>query len=122
VTFGRGRALVAALMAALLSGAGVAGCVRGVDGPSAPVSPVDGIVTQVEASGLTVVQAFTIRLADGASLRFVVGPLENPTRFPPGHLKEHQASASPIRVYFTASGSTLTAYRLEDAPASSSSP
>jgi hypothetical protein len=85
-------------------------------------SPVDGIVTQVQATGLTEVQGFTLRIAGGKTIQLTLGPLENATQFSPGHLKEHQASGSPVRVFFTASGSTYTVYRLEDAPISSSSP
>jgi hypothetical protein len=88
-----------------------------------PGSPVDGIIVKVEATGLTQVNAFDLRTPlYPVGLHFVVGPLENGTQFPPGHLKEHEASGSPVRVYYTRSGSTLIAYRLEDAPASSSSP
>ncbi len=109
-------------LALLLAGAlGVSGCLGG-DGPAPPTSPVDGVVTAVAATSLTDIQAFDLRVPGGVTLTFKLGPLENATQFSPGHLKEHQATGSPVRVYFTTSGSTYTAYRLEDAPGSSSSP
>ena len=45
----------------------------------------------------------------------VVGTLENGVEFPPGHLAEHLASSSPLRVFFRPEGDRLVVYRLEDA-------
>ncbi len=83
--------------------------------PSAPASPVEGVVTKIDATGLDKVNGFTIRTADGASLTFRIGTLENGAEFPPGHLKEHQATSSPVRVFFRPDGSDLVVYRIEDA-------
>jgi hypothetical protein len=89
--------------------------------PSGPASPVDGVVISVDAQGLTAVTGFELRPnAGGPTLHFSLGTLENATQFPPGHLKEHQASGSPIRVYYVGQGSALIVYRLEDAPVPSS--
>jgi hypothetical protein len=85
-------------------------------------SPVDGVVTRVDASGLTDVTGFTIRTADNVPVAFKLGPLENATQFSPGHLKEHEATGMPVRVYFRSSNGGLVVYRLEDAPLPSSSP
>jgi hypothetical protein len=85
--------------------------------PSGPVSPVDGIVTSIEAAGLTKVTGFTLRTRAGQTLTFSIGQLENGAQFPPGHLAEHQATAAPVRVWFTTENGRLVAYRLEDAPA-----
>jgi hypothetical protein len=90
-----------------------------------PASPVDGIVTDVQATGLTDIQSFTLRPnVDGApAIVFMLGPLENPTEFPPGHLKAHQLTGAPVRVYYaTDSTGRFFAYRLEDAPVPSASP
>jgi hypothetical protein len=90
-----------------------------------PPSPVDGIVTDVQAAGLTDVKSFTLRPnVDGAAgMVFMLGPLENPTEFPPGHLKAHQLTGAPVRVYYTRdSMGRFFAYRLEDAPVPSVSP
>jgi len=88
-----------------------------------PGSPVDGVVISVNSASLTDVRGFDLRTADGFNLTFQLGALENATQFSPGHLKEHQATGSPVRVFFTRSASgQMIVYRLEDAPVSSSSP
>jgi hypothetical protein len=88
-----------------------------------PSSPVDGVVISVNSTGLTEIHDFTLRTTDGFNLTFQIGQLENPTQFSPGHLKEHQATGSPIRVFFNRDSTRqMIVYRLEDAPASSSSP
>jgi len=88
-----------------------------------PFSPIDGVVISVNSTSLTDVHDFTLRAGDGSNLTFVLGALENATQFSPGHLKAHQASGTPVRVFFTRSSTgQLIVYRLEDAPASSSSP
>ena len=74
-----------------------------------------GVVTHVDSSGLTNVSGFSLRSADGAVLAFSLAQLGNGAEFPPGHLEEHQASASPIRVWFTTEGGVNYAIRLEDA-------
>jgi hypothetical protein len=109
--------LIPAALLLLLQASLACGCSSGVS------SPIDGVVVKVEATGLATVQAFTLRPnSGGASIRFTIGPLENATQFPPGHLKEHQASGSAVRVYFVRNGQDFVAYRLEDAPVASSSP
>ena len=108
------RAALAAIVAAtvLVACGGRGSCTF----PPVKASPVEGVVIAVDASGLTDVRAFTLRQADGSTVVFQVGQLDNATAFPPGHLKEHQASASPIRVWFTVrNGRDLVAYHLDDA-------
>lgn len=88
---------------------------------SAPVatpdvtSPVDGVIVSIDSAGLTDVRGFVLRVPGGSSFDFVLGPLENPTAFPPGHLAEHQATSAPVRVYFRLDGGERVVYRLEDA-------
>ena len=91
-------------------------------GPSALVSPVEGVPIDIEAEGFTEVTAFTIRTDDGQQLRFAMGQLENPTEFPPTHLAEHLAGSTRIVVFFRPEGSDQVAYRLEDAPTHAASP
>jgi hypothetical protein len=79
------------------------------------VSPVDGVVVSVDAAGLADVRGFVLRVSGGFAFDFVLGPLENPTEFPPGHLTEHLATSQPVRVYFLAQGGERVVYRLEDA-------
>jgi hypothetical protein len=76
-----------------------------------------GVVIAVESVSLTDVQAFTIRTADGRTIVFRVGVLENGADFPPGHLGEHQATAAPIRVTYRDDSGEHVAIRLDDAPA-----
>jgi hypothetical protein len=84
---------------------------------NAPTSPVEGVVTAIQSTGLAEVTGFTLRTSDGQSYEFTVGTLENGTEFPPGHLAEHKANAEPIRVTFRVEGGELVAVRLEDASA-----
>lgn len=81
-------------------------------------SPVDGVVLSVDSASLNDVRGFTLRPTNGGgfSFAFEVGDLENPTEFPLAHLAEHQATASPIRVYFRTENGRHIVYRLEDAP------
>jgi len=79
------------------------------------VSPVTGVLVHIEATGLADVKAFTLRLADGSETVFAIGVLENGAQFPPGHLAEHMASSSPVKVYFRRDGPDLVVYRIEDA-------
>jgi hypothetical protein len=74
-----------------------------------------GIVTSIDSEGLTAVRGFTLRTPDGTDLPFTIGVLENGDEFPPGHLAEHQALASPIRVWYRTDGGERVAFRLEDA-------
>jgi len=113
----RAALVVALLVVALVSGGcGDAGTTRTPSGSLPPlVSPVTGLLTHIEAEGLSKVTAFTLRTADGRETRFLIGILENGAQFPPGHLAEHMANASPIRVFFRDYGAgNLVAYRLED--------
>jgi hypothetical protein len=81
-----------------------------------PSSPVEGIVVAVDAVSLGDVRGFTLRTTGGATYDFKLGTLEDPTDFPPGHLAEHQATSSPIRVSFRVENGERVVYRLEDAP------
>jgi hypothetical protein len=78
-------------------------------------SPVEGVVISVDASGLTEVRGFVLRASGGFAFDFVLGPLENPTQFPPGHLAEHMATSQPVLVYFRVDDGARVVYRLEDA-------
>ncbi len=77
-------------------------------------SPVEGVVTAVDSAGLADVRGFTLRTADGRTLSFEIGRLENGAEFPPGHLSEH-IGGLPVRVFFRNEGGRPVAYRLEDA-------
>jgi hypothetical protein len=79
-------------------------------------SPVDGVVIGVDAASITDVRGFTLRTSGGFSFGFTLGVLENATEFSPSHLKEHQATSAPIRVWFRVENGVRVAYRIEDAP------
>lgn len=113
------RALGATGVLAILLGACAPAAPR-APSPTQPASPVDGVIVAVDASGLADVRGFTLRLTDGTTMVFRLGQLENPTQFPPGHLKEHQATSIAIRVFFVAGPDGPVVYRLEDVPASGS--
>jgi hypothetical protein len=85
-------------------------------GPAALVSPVTGLLTKLDSEGLTKVRGFTLRTDDGTETAFMIGVLENGAQFPPGHLAEHMAMSSPVRVFFRDDGGTHVVYRIEDAP------
>jgi len=87
-----------------------------VPDPDAPAGDqVVGIVTSVDAGGLTEVRGFDLRTDDGRDLTFRVGALENGAEFPPSHLAEHLAFATRIRVWYRTEGEEPVAFRLEDA-------
>jgi hypothetical protein len=88
--------------------------VRDPDGPPGAASMV-GVIVGVDAASLTDVRGFTLRTADGATVAFEIGTLENGAEFPPGHLVEHQATAQPIRVWYLTENGAKVAVRLEDA-------
>jgi hypothetical protein len=112
---------LSSVLALVLAVVVLAGC-GDAAGPTPPsgslpplVSPATGVLTHIESEGLSKVTAFTLRTADGRQTRFEIGVLENGAQFPPGHLAEHMANASPVRVFFRdEGGGRLVAYRLED--------
>ena len=93
----------------------IAGPASGTPG-APPGSPIDGLVIDLQAQGLTEVTGFTLRTNDGREIAFRLGILENGAQFPPGHLAAHMATAQPVRVWFREDGGSLVVYRLEDAP------
>ena len=81
-----------------------------------PGSPLDGILTDIDSEGLTRVTGFRLRTNEGQEIAFKIGTLANGAEFPPGHLAEHLATSSPVRVYFREEGPDVVVYRLEEAP------
>jgi hypothetical protein len=71
-------------------------------------------VIDIEQTGLNDVQAFTIRTANGETLEFRIGELDNADEFPPGHLNAHKADAYPVLVTFHVVGTELVATHLAD--------
>jgi hypothetical protein len=112
LTGARRVGLLAAIVVVAVVFAVVATIVLG--GPERRVET--GIVVSVQATGLTLVQGFSIRTADGRTVDFRVGRLENGAAFPPGHLAEHKVSVVPVRVTYVDQDGGHVAIRLEDAP------
>jgi len=83
-----------------------------------PLQTETGVVIAVDAASLTDVRGFTIRTADGRTVVFRLGELENGTEFPPGHLGEHVATAVPVLVTYRDDGGDRVVVRLDDAFAS----
>ncbi len=119
----RGAVVVAATVAGvILAGCSGGGTPTGSSVPrasaavSAPAvtSPVTGIITNVRSAGLDKVEGFTLRTADGATISFVIGRLDDPAQFPPGHLAEHQASLQRVVVFFTVVDGQFVVYHLAD--------
>lgn len=81
-------------------------------------SPVVGKLTKLDSQGLTKVTGFRLRLDSGEEVDFSIGLLENGSQFPPGHLAEHMATSSAVKVFFRDEGGAHVVYRLEDGPAS----
>jgi hypothetical protein len=75
-----------------------------------------GVVVAVDSAGLTDVRGFSLRTADGRTIEFRIGRLQNPVQFPPAHLGVHLADGVPVRVTFEVVGDERVAIRLEDAP------
>jgi hypothetical protein len=107
----RGILILAAVLGAIVLAAVAA---TALGGPGRRVET--GIVVAVEATGLSAVQGFSIRTADGRTVDFRVGSIENATAFPPGHLAAHKASLAPVRVTYVEQSGTRLAVRLDDAP------
>jgi hypothetical protein len=110
--------LFIAVLAVLVVAVAVAAAVFGgtARDPEAPQGEqAVGIVTFIDSEGLTDVRSFTLLTPEGQELEFRIGTLENGAEFPPGHLAEHQALASPIRVWYRTEGDARVAFRLEDA-------
>ena len=104
--------LLLAIVVAVIALAVVAATILG--GPGRRVET--GIVVAVEATSLSSVQGFSIRTADGRTVDFRVGALENASTFPPGHLAEHKVSLVPIQVTYVDRDGGHVAVALVDAP------
>jgi hypothetical protein len=75
---------------------------------------VDGIVVGVDSAGLGNVKGFRLRTTDGRTLSFGLAGLKDGAQFPPGHLTEHLATSSPVRVWYEGADDQLQAIWLED--------
>lgn len=111
------RVLPAVVAVAALVAIAVVAFGWGRDAPGERLTET-GVVIEVDAVSLTEVLGFTIRTADGRTVEFFVGPLENPAEFPPAHLGVHLADGAPVRVTYRLGGPDRVVIRLEDGPGS----
>ena len=82
-----------------------------------PTNTATGIVVAVEQASLTDVRSFTLRTETGDMLAFRIGDLDLAEgAFPPNHLREHMATATPVTVTYTGGDTDRLAVRLVDAP------
>ncbi len=93
----------------------MSGAPASASGPPAGTVDIVGVVVAVDSGGLTDVRGFTLRTTDGQLHEFGLADLENGVEFPPGHLAEHQLTASPVRVWYRPGDDPPQAIRLEDA-------
>lgn len=110
--------LVALLLVLALGGCGSSATPTPADAEASPAtlaSPVTGRLMKIDSQGLTKVRGFTLRTDAGVEIPFTIGRLENGAEFPPGHLAEHMATSSPVRVFFRDEAGTSVVYRIEDA-------
>jgi len=87
----------------------------GASAPPAGTVAVVGVVVAVDSGGLADVRGFTLRTTDGELREFGLAELQNGVEFAPGHLAEHQLTASPVRVWYRPGDDPPQAIRLEDA-------
>lgn len=82
------------------------------DVPAATFS-AEGVIVAIDSAGLSDVQGFTLREDGGALMDFTLA-LDDATRFPPGHLAEHQATADPVVVWYRIADGRSLAFRVDD--------
>jgi len=76
-----------------------------------------GVVIQVTGTSPSAITSFLLHTADNQVLTFVVGPVTfDQKSFPPEHLREHQALASPVIVTYQVQDGKNVAVKLADAP------
>jgi hypothetical protein len=90
-----------------------------VAGCGATLQTEVGIVVAVDSNGPASVAGFTLRTADGRTIGFSTrDTVFDRSGFPPEHLREHLALASPVRVTYQIADGTNAVVKLEDAPPS----
>lgn len=77
-------------------------------------SEVTGVITDVQSSGLTEVESFTVRNTDNEEYEILLDP-ETDLGFPPAHLNEHRTSGDPVIVEIDERAGELFATSVEDA-------
>ena len=91
----------------------VAGVLSGSCSEGDEVSEISGVVVEVESSGLTEVDSFSVR-SDERTYEFLVTD-ETDLAFPPAHLNEHRVSGEPVAVSFVRREDEYYALAVDDA-------
>ena len=101
------RGLIVAILAGVLA---VAGC-------SEALQTTSGIVISVDSPSAGVVDGFVLRTSDGRTITFSTRATQFDRQgFPPQHLREHQALATPVQVTYRPANGANEVVKLEDAP------
>ena len=117
----RTRNVFAVILVVVVAVTGGAALILGGDGtrdggPPADALTTEGVVVAVDARTLTDVRSFDLRTTDGTVVTFELADLRNGVAFPPGHLSEHMATASPVQVWYRTEGGVDMALWIVDAP------
>jgi hypothetical protein len=117
----RTRNVFAVILVVVIAVTGGAALILGGDvgpdsGPPADAEFATGVVVAVDARSLTDVRSFDLRTTDGAVVTFELSALRNGVAFPPGHLSEHMATASPVDVWYRREDGVDRALWIVDAP------
>ena len=75
---------------------------------------VRGVLIDVQSSGVTRVDAVTLRADDGTDRRFVVGQTRSAHPLSSGHLRQHMTNGDRIVVRFRSEGGELVATEISD--------
>lgn len=103
------------MVALLMAGVLVVACV-GDDGKSPQAetpSTLTGVITEVDSSGLTEVESFTLSVEGETYEIFLADDIE--LGFPPAHLNEHRTTGDPVRVDLEDRSGKLYATSIADA-------
>ena len=81
--------------------------------PGEAPSTLTGVITEVESSGLTEVEGFTLSV-EGETYEILLDPNVN-MGFPPAHLNEHKTTGDPVKVDLAERSGKLYAVAIADA-------
>lgn len=81
--------------------------------PSEAPSTLTGVITEVESSGLTEVESFTLSVEGETYEIFLADDID--LGFPPAHLNEHKTTGDPVKVDLEDRSGQLYATSIDDA-------
>jgi hypothetical protein len=104
----------ALLVATCLACIAVGGCGTESEPGSGSPDELTGVVVEVDSRGLGDVRGFTLR-SEGETYEISIDPDQRFDDFPLSHLRDHLASAEPVRVEVEGRSGELFATSLTDA-------